>query len=45
MIPVKEAVGQGIEYVQYALVTAEAKGQGHGPLNHQCMSVSRTLPL
>jgi hypothetical protein len=42
---VKEAVQQGIEYVQYALITAEAKGQGNGPLNHQCMTIPRPLPL
>ena len=42
---VKEAVQQGIEYVQYALITAEVKGQGNGPLNHQCMTIPRPLPL
>ncbi|KAJ9100000.1 hypothetical protein QFC19_005817 [Naganishia cerealis] len=32
--PMVRAVSEGIDYTQYAIVTAEGKGEGHGPLNH-----------
>lgn len=40
-----EAISEGIDYTQRAIVTAEAKGQGHGPLNHGCNVVRRALSL
>lgn len=45
MSSVRESVGLAIEYVQYALITAQGKGQGNGPLNHQCLTIPRTLAL
>ncbi|KAJ9123236.1 hypothetical protein QFC22_001431 [Naganishia vaughanmartiniae] len=42
---VVQAVSEGIDYTQYAIVTAEAKGEGHGPLNHGCIVARRALML
>jgi hypothetical protein len=42
---VRKAVEESIAYVRYALVTAVPKGEGWGPLNHQCYTVQRTIPL
>lgn len=44
-LSVGESVGLAIEYVQYALITAQGKGQGNGSLNHQCLTIPRTLAL
>lgn len=43
--PMVQAVSEGIDYTQYAIVTAEAKGEGHGPLNHGCIVARRALML
>ncbi|KAJ9124444.1 hypothetical protein QFC24_003233 [Naganishia onofrii] len=43
--PMAQAVSEGVDYTQYAIVTAEAKGEGHGPLNHGCIVARRALML
>jgi hypothetical protein len=42
---VSDAISEGIDYTQHAIVTAEPKGEGHGPLNHGCIAVRRALSL
>lgn len=42
---VTDAISEGIAYTQHAIVTAEPKGEGHGPLNHGYIVARRALPL
>lgn len=43
-IIVKGAVQRAIAYTQNAISTAEPRGKGHGPLNHQVSLLPRLLP-
>lgn len=37
------AVEASIRYIQLAIYTAPGIGKGHGPVNHQCISIQRAL--